>query len=901
LELPGKRQVLAQRWLRGLLTLLPVLLPLSFLILTALPGIDFGDHPDEVGSQIWPATRTIETGVALPQNYRYPDVDYRLTLAVLAPDALTGLVHEIRGRDGALFTALHSAVRSHEFHLRVRTVFLALAALSTVWVYLQVLAWGRHWAEALLAAALLGLSWEVSYHARWIAPDAVMMQFGALVMLGATLAVRRPGSRGWLVLAAVAVGLACGTKYPGGALLLPVLVAASLSHAFGAGVRGRIRALLVVGLVSGLTFLLTTPGALLESAKFAQDVLGEMWHYQSGHRGHTVEPGLDHLGRIVVYLTQVLFSHYPPIAVAVFLASLVGAYALCRESRVLALAYLLFPVAFLLFMSSQRVMFVRNLLVVAPFLALLAARGFGFAWEQVHSRLVRVGIGAAATTICLANAAWLSEAASTFSSPPDRFVREVAAYIEARPTTRFLASDRVWAELRIARPEPFPNLTRDPAAIVDQAIFHASETAAYRGEWPANRPGLTLATFGPQSVNLSYYPTFPIHTADPDPILAMEADRARALLVPATHFGALQPWIVANRAVHRLDAWAQKIFGAELDPTTTPPGSSPTLRIPLPAGPSTVVEFLMTLPERVAQQGGRATVRVTLLRDREPPLELREVLLDAASVRRAGWLPYDVTLPTRAELSHLQIDLRCASRDTCGSDPAWVAPLRESPREPASDSAASGAPDPTFYPADVLSDQPVAYWRLDSMGDGIPDSSAHGHDGVLNGVATLLAAGIAGNPGVDLDGHSGYVQIRHSAALNGVDRALSVEAWVRPRGGGAIVDKDPATGWSIVLGERDVRASVAGAQIRGGAWSPGSWHQVVLTLDRKLARLYVNGAIVGQSSFDEVTSTRDVTIGRFSRGSGFLSGAVDEVAIYDYPLPQARIRAHWARGISLAR
>ena len=48
-----------------------------------------------------------------------------------------------------------------------------------MWLYRLVLTWRGSRIEALLAASLLALSWEVSYHTRWVAPDGLLMQFSA--------------------------------------------------------------------------------------------------------------------------------------------------------------------------------------------------------------------------------------------------------------------------------------------------------------------------------------------------------------------------------------------------------------------------------------------------------------------------------------------------------------------------------------------------------------------------------------------------------------------------------------------------------------------------------------------------------------------------------------------------
>ena len=194
------------------------------LVLTGLWGIDFGRHWDEK-TQFDLVISSLKSGVFLPGWYKYPSVTYWLTLVGLFRYLILALSHA--GGDWHIIQEhLLSVADTPAYHLQVRAVFLIVSALAVLWTYWQVVAQGRSKWEGGLAAAFLGLSWEVAYHARWIAPDTVLMQFGALALLLSTWAVRHPGETRWIRWAAGAAGLACGTKYPGGLLLLPVLIAA---------------------------------------------------------------------------------------------------------------------------------------------------------------------------------------------------------------------------------------------------------------------------------------------------------------------------------------------------------------------------------------------------------------------------------------------------------------------------------------------------------------------------------------------------------------------------------------------------------------------------------------------------------------------------------------------------
>ncbi len=190
----------------------PLLLPLIILVGTGIRGLDFGLHWDERPWQIGPVKSMVESRTLLPGYYDYPSFDYWLNLLVLVPDVVTPQIPGESLREHLIHT-----LDSHAYLMRLRAIYLVITSLTLVWVYLLALEYRRSWLEALFAASVVAGSWEVAYHARWVATDGILMQFAALTVLLAARALKRR-SRSWLVAAAVAAGLGFGTKYPGGLL-----------------------------------------------------------------------------------------------------------------------------------------------------------------------------------------------------------------------------------------------------------------------------------------------------------------------------------------------------------------------------------------------------------------------------------------------------------------------------------------------------------------------------------------------------------------------------------------------------------------------------------------------------------------------------------------------------------
>ncbi len=500
-----------------LVSVLALLLLLGLVVATGLRGVDFGYHWDEETCQLAPLRASLEARTPLPNFYMYPSVNYWLNVAGLVPDALR--------KGGALPERLLAATRSPGFLLRLRAIHVWVTALALLWVYLAVLTLRRSPAEAALAAAILGLSWECAYHARWVAPDTIAMQFGALTLLLTLRMLLEPGRPPWQRLATVAAALTCGTKYPGGLFLLPILIGVVLARDEGRGLRGLALDLLETVGIFAIGFLITTPGALLQPGKFVEDVrLMRDWYAEWGLHGYSIAPGLPHLARMIAYLGLVLLSPYAPVALVLSLFALLGAAVVFRKSRRIGVLLVLFPVVYLLYFSTQRVMVVRNLLVLAPFLAILSARGAAWVAEGLPLRALRLALSAVILTMLTANALFLARAAETIRHREnDRFVRALARHIDERPGAQFLVSQRIWDQLASTDGKARPNVSLALSPETDAVVVYAFEAMRAIVEWPANVRRLTMATFGPLEVNFNYYPTW----LASDRILVMSVEEAR--------------------------------------------------------------------------------------------------------------------------------------------------------------------------------------------------------------------------------------------------------------------------------------------------------------------------------------------------------------------------------------
>ncbi|MBI3968024.1 MAG: PQQ-dependent sugar dehydrogenase, partial [Chloroflexi bacterium] len=223
----------------------------------------------------------------------------------------------------------------------------------------------------------------------------------------------------------------------------------------------------------------------------------------------------------------------------------------------------------------------------------------------------------------------------------------------------------------------------------------------------------------------------------------------------------------------------------------------------------------------------------------------------------------------------------------------------------------------TLYPSAVLTDQPLAYWRLgETSGAQAGDSSGNAQHAAYSAGVTLNQAGALSSEtssGVALDGASGHV-----VAPNGFSSfatGLTVEAWIYPTANGwsaRIVDFGNGQGSDNVIFSRredsnDLKLEIyqggssAGSLVATGVLTPNAWQHVAVTLSPTgSATIYRNGQAVATGAVPlplNVTRTQNY-VGRSNwAGDAFFQGRLDEVAVYPTALGAARLLTHYQAAV----
>jgi hypothetical protein len=216
------------------------------------------------------------------------------------------------------------------------------------------------------------------------------------------------------------------------------------------------------------------------------------------------------------------------LAAALAACTLLGVVLWVRSDRRAAIVLLSFPIAFVTWSCSRTLTcVVGNYLVVAPFLAVLAARGVASVFGALPPRWARPVLPAALAFAAVAQAAWLVRAAESIRHPDARAdVGRAIAWVSAHPSSHFRLSPKVRelaGEQKLALP---PNVTE--ARDADQLVFFARAEGPPPTRWKSNDPWQAEAVFGPDDVDFGWYATSPGN----DRVLVMSTAKAKATGVP---------------------------------------------------------------------------------------------------------------------------------------------------------------------------------------------------------------------------------------------------------------------------------------------------------------------------------------------------------------------------------
>ncbi len=258
------------------------------------------------------------------------------------------------------------------FHMAGR-VISALAGAGIVWVIFLLLYRRTHILGACLGAAAAGVAPGLVMHSRFQTVDVLATFFICLSLLYATKLVpiaeeELPGlplATRFAALAGVFAGLSAGTKYTG---ILAVICLFVCAWPYAQKWR-----LMGIGLGAAiLVFLITTPGAFLETEKFWTDFRYEMTHTATGH------------GLVFAATANGFVYHLTNLVIAFGLGTaLIGLAGLGRaifRRHLWAVALVVFALAYYILIGRAEVKFLRYVFPLIPVFAV----GFGWIIGRAH-------------------------------------------------------------------------------------------------------------------------------------------------------------------------------------------------------------------------------------------------------------------------------------------------------------------------------------------------------------------------------------------------------------------------------------------------------------------------------------------------------------------------------------
>jgi hypothetical protein len=431
----------------------------AFGLYCSIAAVNFGNHPDE-----WLILQSIQnafrTGLFIQRWYVYGSLMFDIGSVFAMFDYLT---NPAKFDDIAQIAApvldpssrfpLQSMVGyfiyDSEFHLSLRQLFAALSLLVVFpAAHLTWLLTGRT-AATLFTGVLAGFCFELNYHARWIVGDALMALFGFVCIYLAIvfLLSERNSREKWLIALSSAAGAASASaKYTGAVFLLAPLLAILLKEAplFSPESRGivdRSSSLLRRGFMCAAIFLVAfvvlNPGFLLEPFKFWSDLEWARVRYGGGvNTFYDVTSWQENTLLSLIYTFIAVPSPFLILSALACICFALGIY--WRPSRGRwALLVLWVPVLlFFALVATQRVMVVRNLLPVVPFVAVIC--GLGLAEINRRAPSIHWAVTAFCIVFGLFNGAYLwSAAASVQMRDQEQNTANLIEYIRDNPQVQF--------------------------------------------------------------------------------------------------------------------------------------------------------------------------------------------------------------------------------------------------------------------------------------------------------------------------------------------------------------------------------------------------------------------------------------------------------------------------------
>jgi 4-amino-4-deoxy-L-arabinose transferase-like glycosyltransferase len=356
------------------------LIPIGIILLIALlvrlwgasSGLPYIYHPDEpVYINIF--QNIFKKGDLNPHFFNYPSLFFYINSLAYVPYYLFGKLIGIFQTRGDILPPISltmgvtlAQMPTTVYLGRLVTICFGLGTVGLAYIIGKQIS-GKT-LVGVLASLMVAISPATVGHSRLITPDTFVTFFSIASFLASFL-IYKQGKTWQYIGAGLCVGLTVSTKYNGGLIILPML----LAHFLRYGKTGFKQARLYLALLfCGVGFFATTPYALFDWANFLSDLKFEASHYSTGHAGMEGNT----LGWYLGYMWETAGIIY----ILAVLEILRGIYSRSKEIILLSS----FPIAYFVFISSFLVRNDRTFLPLTTFLFLLAALFIVYLFHKVH-------------------------------------------------------------------------------------------------------------------------------------------------------------------------------------------------------------------------------------------------------------------------------------------------------------------------------------------------------------------------------------------------------------------------------------------------------------------------------------------------------------------------------------
>lgn len=472
-------------------------------------GIDWGFHWDE-GKLFGGIVNVVDSRVLLPGWYSYPSATFWITLAVTWANGTLKDLPQIFSSNWTIYSLPNHfwVIPNWEYqHLinTIRPLFVVLSSSTSITIYTSCRLLSFNIRTSSICALLVLGSFPIFYHSRWITPDPLLMLFGSITTCLFIWTYKSPTPYKLIILS-VGAGLALSSKYPGGLFLIYPLVAANC-------ISFSTKRTAMVLCTFILTFLIITPGSILDPERFLRDISYELSHYKEiGHGIWTINPGIPHLSRILDFISFRGLASNEILSMALFILSLFGAYISYKKNRWLTINILIVPLLYILYFSTQKVMFIRNLLVILPFVFLFV--GFTLNYIETKKTLGTIAIGIIITLGTFSTYTNLKYSTDSLFDSKAKISHDIKKYLSDNKEKTYLYSRQTQLILGINPEDIKPINPLTDKITYDGIIYELGEinlrTEAYLNKAAVGRYSNTRNLYeviaGANELDLNYYP-----------------------------------------------------------------------------------------------------------------------------------------------------------------------------------------------------------------------------------------------------------------------------------------------------------------------------------------------------------------------------------------------------------